>query len=523
MQRIRHVALVVDPAQLRGFHAELALRLSSEIADRVTVTWGRSRYPIPAAVDLLFELERLTQRTGANRLSRCVDARSVPLAETSPQERPDLLIDFCGQEAPAADRVVRVLYDGLQSETAAIGAIVHGRMPTIAIEEAGTGAQVTSGAPCADNAGSVSEAFECVLARAVTLLLAGVRNGSPTAGRVAPSPAGEFRLRSLAAFEVKAMAHAVVRHLYRLCFYTPHWRCCWRFVDGPDVWTTRTLSGAPWNIVPDPGYRFYADPFPFELRGRSYLFVEDLDHRRGKAIISVLPFGETGPIGPAQRVLEEPWHLSYPHLIEHAGQVWMIPESSENKSIALYRAVQFPNEWVREAVLVSDIEASDATVIRHDGRFWLFAATRDGAGSWSDTLSIFFANDLLGPWVPHPRNPILVDQATARPAGAMVVRDGKLWRPVQDCTGGYGTGIGLAEVTRLDPDGFEQTVHAVLRPDPAWPGRRLHTLNRSARLECIDGAAYSPRSRLLARRLQSWSGRRDFSGAGLGVGRLLPT
>jgi hypothetical protein len=94
---------------------------------------------------------------------------------------------------------------------------------------------------------------------------------------------------------------------------------------------------------------------------------------------------------------------------------------------------------------------------------------------------------------------VLVDQASARPAGAMTVRDGKLWRPVQDCSFGYGTGIGLAEVTRLDHEGFEQKVHAILRADPSWPGRRFHTLNRAGRLECIDGAAHSPRSRSLAR------------------------
>jgi hypothetical protein len=34
-------------------------------------------------------------------------------------------------------------------------------------------------------------------------------------------------------------------------------------------------------------------------------------------------------------------------------------------------------------------------------------------------------------------------------------------------------------------------------------------LNRSGRLECIDGAAHSPRHRALARRLQNWSGRRE--------------
>jgi hypothetical protein len=280
-------------------------------------------------------------------------------------------------------------------------------------------------------------------------------------------------------------------------------------VDGPDLWDTRTLAGTSWNVMPDPGFRFYADPFPFVHEGRGYVFVEDFDHRRGKGVISVIPFADHGPAGPAEPVLEEPWHLSYPFLLAHGGQVWMIPESSSARTIDLYRADPFPHRWVREATLVSGIEASDATVIRHGGSLWMLAATRDGAGSWSDTLSIFSAPDLHGPWRPHPLNPVLMDQASARPAGAMLARDGTLWRPVQDCTHGYGTGIGLAEIVQLDHDGFEQKLHAVLRPEPHWPGRRLHTLNRAGRLECIDGSAYSPRSRLLARRLEAWSGRRE--------------
>jgi len=34
----------------------------------------------------------------------------------------------------------------------------------------------------------------------------------------------------------------------------------------------------------------------------------------------------------------------------------------------------------------------------------------------------------------------------------MFARNGKLWRPVQDCTHGCGTGIGLAEITALDQE-----------------------------------------------------------------------
>lgn len=318
------------------------------------------------------------------------------------------------------------------------------------------------------------------------------------------------RIGEVAKFQARSLGYAALRRIYRLCCYAPHWRVCWRFVGGTDLWDTRTLAGTRWEVLPDPGTHFYADPFPIVYRGRTFLFVEDLDHRTNKGVISVIPFGEQGPSGPARVVLEESWHLSYPFVFESDGEVWMIPESSSNSAVTLYRAERFPDRWVKEADLLTGTEASDATLVEHGGQLWMFMSVRDGAGSWSDRLSIYHAPTLLGPWQPHPGNPIFIDQSCARPAGAFVHRNGRLYRPVQDCRGGYGTGIGLAEVTRLDQEGYSQTLHAIVHAPPAWPGRRLHTFNRAGPLEVIDGAAHSPRSRLLAEHLQSWSGRRNL-------------
>lgn len=506
--RGRHIALRIDPSQTRRAHHEIATRLAATGA-RVSLVTGGTNGALPPAVDLLLELERIVYRLRGPRPSDrwSWDADTPP--EASLDGRPDLVFDLSGAaSAPAACPVIRPLFDGAAGEAALLGALAAGRMPIIDLEDVEAGVIVARGAPRAENAATMLEAFDCVLARVVTLVTAIARGVRPLAP-VERSAARPIRLREMAAFETKSLARSVVRRLFYLCCHAPHWRMCWRYVDGPDLWDTRTLAGSSWNVMPDPGFRCYADPFPFAHEGRTYVFVEDFDHRSGKAVISVIPFAEDGPAGPAEPVLEEPWHLSYPFLLTERGQVWMIPESSSAHTIDLYRADPFPHRWVREATLVSGIEASDATVVRHGGSLWMLATTRDGAGSWSDTLSIFSAPDLLGPWRPHPLNPVLMDQASARPAGAMFVRDGKLWRPVQDCTHGYGTGIGLAEIVQLDHDGFEQKVHAVLRPDPRWPGRRLHTLNRAGRLEVIDGSAYSPRSRLLARGLQAWSGRRE--------------
>src|SRR5690606_31990801 len=97
----------------------------------------------------------------------------------------------------------------------------------------------------------------------------------------------------------------------------------------------------------DPVDHFYADPVPWRHQGRDYLLFEDLDHRTNKGIISAVAFDEAGRPGLAVPVLEEPWHMSYPFLIEADGAVWMIPEASLSGEIAIYRAVDFPWRWER--------------------------------------------------------------------------------------------------------------------------------------------------------------------------------
>jgi hypothetical protein len=303
----------------------------------------------------------------------------------------------------------------------------------------------------------------------------------------------------------KNVARAAARRAYQLCCHGSHWRVGWRFAEpGNDVWTRRDLSGARWNVLADPVDHFYADPFPLTWQGRDYLFFEDLDHKTEKGIISAVVFDEAGRPGPAVPVLEEPWHLSYPSLIEWGGQIFMIPESSANRDIALYRAVDFPLRWERHAVLVEGIQAADATVVEHDGLLFMFAVVRDGYGGYSDTLAIWWSTDLFGPWRPHPENPVLVDDRTARPAGNFLRQNGKLYRPVQDCRRSYGAALGFMKVTRLDREGFAQESEGAISGGPSWPGKRLHTLNYNGHLEAIDGFTLRPKSKLLADIVDRW-------------------
>ncbi|TIW90963.1 MAG: hypothetical protein E5V57_32935, partial [Mesorhizobium sp.] len=192
---------------------------------------------------------------------------------------------------------------------------------------------------------------------------------------------------------------------------------------------------------------FYADPFVLERDGRHYLFVEEFPYATGRGVISVAELGEDGTFGVPRVVLEEMHHLSYPQVFAQAGEIFMIPESGAARELVLYRAAQFPDRWVRDTVLMTDKDFNDATLLELDGRFWLLGTERFGYGSASDTMTVYSAPSLRGPWVAHALNPIAVDHSAARPGGAFIRQGDAVVLPVQNGSKAYGGGLGLM---RLD-------------------------------------------------------------------------
>jgi hypothetical protein len=316
------------------------------------------------------------------------------------------------------------------------------------------------------------------------------------AGRLVPidDPASPARgpVPGLLRSYLPALASGLVRRAIRKArlgsrpFY---WQVGYRLVDGPGVADTGRLDGAPFQTLPDDGKRFYADPFAFAYRGRHFVFVEEFPFATGKGVISVAELGADGQLETPRVVLEEPQHLSYPQVFEHDGEIYMIPESSAARELVLYRAAQFPERWVRDTVLVAGKQFNDATLLEQGGRFWLFGTQRCGGGSSSDTMAVYSAPSLHGPWTPHAMNPILIDQSAARPGGRFIEQDGKLLLPVQDGSEKYGGGLGLVQLTRLDDDDVVFSPPQVVGPGAAWERDGIHTLNRAGRLEVVDSSA----------------------------------
>lgn len=478
---------VILPAPSRRWHFELIERLR------------RSDYPVrvttgPAAasggLDAILAFEAL--RFGPGLASR---ARVNPVESTSP---PDLIIDLTGIAATSDVPTLSVLFDGHAGLDGTARAVLTGTQPLVQVLL--DGQPIGIARPMVSERIWLTRALNDILIRTLDLLERSVRD--VVAGRTVTVPpvSAPKSSTALAGPYWLGIAPKLVHRAFLKLRYKPfHWRVGYRFHPAPltGLGFEATASGyatlpAPqWRELPEDGSRFYADPFPIEVDGRHFLFVEDFPHATGKGVIAVAEADSEGTLGIPRVVLEEPFHLSYPQIVAHDGAFWMIPETAGGRDLYLYRAEHFPDRWVRHAVLIADAPLSDATLLFHDGRFWLFAAD-GGRGSSSDAMLVFHAPNLSGPFLPHAANPILIDQSSARPAGAFILGGAFPVLPVQDGTNGYGSGIGLVDIIELNLDRVR--IGPVRRLDtPGWRCEFKHTTNRAGRLEVIDGVVRQPR------------------------------
>lgn len=225
-----------------------------------------------------------------------------------------------------------------------------------------------------------------------------------------------------------------------------------------------------------PQDKFYADPFLFLHQGVNYIFFEDYDYDKG--IISYAYIEPGLKISELKTALKLPTHLSFPSVFEDGAEVYMTPETYDYKSVILFRAVHFPDEWVAQRVLIEGDHFADPILFKHNGYYWLFVAAN------RDRLRIYYAKTLDSEFLAHPINR---RQVRGRNAGYVYWSNGRLIRPVMDCRFGYGRSMILKEIVLLDPEHFEERELALINPTWAPGLTGTHTYNQNEEYVIYDG------------------------------------
>jgi len=288
------------------------------------------------------------------------------------------------------------------------------------------------------------------------------------------------------------MAQLLLRHVYRLArkklwdlFYFNQWFLIYSV--SPRV----NVSSSVWRfkeIVP-PADRFWADPFLLHRDGKHYVFIEECFYASKKGHIAYFILDEKGNQTAPKKILERPYHLSYPFLFEYGGETYMIPESAQNRTIELYRCIEFPERWELLKVLMKGLYAVDSTLHEAGGLWWLFTNVReyDGASSLDELFLYFSTDPLSDEWTSHPCNPVVSDVKSARPAGRLFEQHGQLYRPSQDNSRSYGHGIRINRIEILTTNEYKEV--CVTGIEPKWDPKIIgvHTLNFEKNLTLLDG------------------------------------
>lgn len=234
--------------------------------------------------------------------------------------------------------------------------------------------------------------------------------------------------------------------------------------------------------------QFIADPFALNEDGEERILVEDYDPKTRGRICRVR--SNRGGRVELEPDLEQPFHLSYPHVFVDAGATYCVPEAYQSRQVSLYRRVD--GKWQLERALIEGLPIVDPTLFKHDGRYWLLFTLQDDGAYGSVKLYAYHSEQLQGPYEPHRLNPVKTDVGSSRPAGAVIELDGALYRPSQDCSVTYGGAVVVHRILQLTPTAFEEVEVARLEPvkDGPFPAG-LHTLNITKDGAVIDSKRFA--------------------------------
>ncbi len=477
------ICLNLDPSRLLRWHLWVAEDLAGMPGNEVSCAFLGARRPLSPVCRLLIEFERLVFGSrGSGATDPMQDAlRSLPQRADG---EIDLVIDFSGEgKRPVGSRVLTPLFNGAPGEVGVMAAVAKDQDLLIELYDSARPLRPWTARPASADREVFSASLDSILACASALIAKAVREGGCSSSEpAAPAPAADTPSLvplSVLARAARTAASKAARLLDALARGGRAWGIGWRLDESAGL---LDRGEAAFRVLTGGVHSYLADPFPFRHKGQDFIFVEQYPYATNRGCIAVVTVDRSGAVGAPRIILEEPYHLSYPFVFEHAGQIWMIPEGGEAEKVCLYRAVEFPYRWTREACLAEGFEAYDATPLFHRDCLWFFVCLRSRKSTSWDMLGLYRADSLTGSWTAHARNPVVIDATLSRPAGAFIRQGGRLLRPVQDCARGYGGGVAFYRLDTLDDSRFEQTPVGRIRSGPFG----CHTYNRWSGLEVID-------------------------------------
>jgi len=264
---------------------------------------------------------------------------------------------------------------------------------------------------------------------------------------------------------------------------------CWSLFIGKGDFLNYTLFRLkPVNL---PKNEFWADPFIYNYNGDNYVFFENYSYtsKKGKISCGKIVGNDLVDI---TNVLNLEYHLSYPFIFEDEDDIFLMPETSANNRLEIYKCINFPNKWELYSTAFEGEKVADASIyVDANRQKWLFVNKQDDLNSPNDSeLFIYKIDSLKLDYLePHKQNPVIINSKTARNGGAVFKYKDEVYRPSQaNIQAIYGRALNINKIKKLNIEEYVEKTIVTTYPNFKKGLISMHHLHQSDGLFVIDAA-----------------------------------
>ncbi|MBD0778092.1 hypothetical protein HPE56_09835 [Maribacter sp. ANRC-HE7] len=217
-----------------------------------------------------------------------------------------------------------------------------------------------------------------------------------------------------------------------------------------------------------PKDEFWADPFLFRYGNQCYVFFETFCYKtkKGKLSCGIL---EEDQLTHIIDILDLDYHLSYPFVFEEEGQIYLMPETMDNKRLEIYKCIRFPDKWeLYTTAFEGEMVADPSFYTDNEGQKWLFVNKKEIKNlPLNSELFIYKVDSIkLKRLIPHAQNPVIIDSRTGRNGGAVFSYGDEIYRPSQrNVDGIYGRALNINKIKELTINSYKEEISSIVEPD----------------------------------------------------------
>lgn len=320
---------------------------------------------------------------------------------------------------------------------------------------------------------SLTKTTDEILEGSVSLILKNIRllsNGISMTGKAlgsSNSKGSSLRLKEVIKY-CFSFYFAIAKKVYKTVnstLFGVNYQCWNLFLASGDFLNTELTGLKP---AKPPKNEFWADPFLFQYNNENYVFFETFCYKtkKGKLSCGII---EQDNITDVADILDLEYHLSYPFVFEEDGEIFLMPETMDNKRLEIYRCTHFPTKWELYSTAFEGELVADASFYNDkEGQKWLFINKKAIRNvPLNSELFIYQVDSAkLNTLIPHAQNPVIIDSRKGRNGGAIFSYNNEIYRPSQRNEGSvYGKALNINKIKELTIHSYKEENTRIVEPN----------------------------------------------------------